>query len=582
MEYITTDSYLQWISGRINYNNDNIDSVHTIELENITEIKLSEYNITIEKILNSLSIFKNLKDLSITDCSLTFLPDSIGNLVNLIKLSLTGNKLSSLPDSIGNLVNLKNLFISENNLSSLPNSIFQLSNLELLYIDSNDLSSLPNMFDKLVKLYILELNDNMLTSLPSSIFKLTNLNSLGLNKNRLSALPNNIGNLSNLETLGLDNNNLLSLPDTIGNLSNLQMLSLDYNNLNYLPDSIGKLSNLEMIILDNNDLFSLPDSIMNLTNLTYITVNNNAELHISDDIREFINRHHRVNNNTNNHNVAFEVHNAFNKINITKLFEFIEPYISLDDIDEIYDMDNKEFAEYMKNTLDQFIIRIPKKNIRRSRSQTDIENIFNGILNNLAYPNEYRKIISYCLKFASKQANEFKMEYASNFTYDCAHAYNSNNGNTTSRLSCAKGMIERFVFSFVPAAMLFIDTPLFKRKKYDVLISIIETKPKDLRGLIDQFAKDCYEEASNSEDDFKACLKRKLSEELKNSYNNTVVTRELDEYVPLLQLFGGAKRRMMKTRKMKCNKRMKSMKARKILHKSMRLKKKGLRRTKRV
>jgi len=55
--------------------------------------------------------------------NLTFLPNSIGNLIDLKYLYLENNKLITLPESIRNLLNLKILDLSYNCIENLPDSL---------------------------------------------------------------------------------------------------------------------------------------------------------------------------------------------------------------------------------------------------------------------------------------------------------------------------------------------------------------------------------------------------------------------------------------------------------------------------
>ncbi len=585
---IREKTYLEWCIGK-----------KTLDTDAITEIKLYflnpiylkyNYNTTFDEVINKLESFKNLTHLTIGFCTFSRIPDIIGNLTKLTYLEIRSNKTVriidnfQIPDSFGRLVNLTELHLLNNDIGELSNSIGNLTNLTKIDLQYNNLSFLPDSIGNLTKLTELKLNNNNLRELPDSIGDLISLKKFDLNINRLTELPDSIGNLTNLTSLTLYENELIELPNTICNLSDLTFLGLSNNQLHQLPECIDHLFNLEQLYLSNNNLTRLPNSIINLTVLEDLSLNNNPLRITNPQVREFLIRYNvEINNNNNNNNNnqqqpapfvnPFQVHQAFDKVNTEELFKFIDPVISNNNINAIYNLDNYDFVNYMGDTLFYDFIKImPNNNERKQRAEIDINNIFKYVLNNILYTPTYKKIITYCLQYVNKQPNEFKMAYAANFTYDCAHAYNTANGNVQGELSCAKGMIERFVFSLVPAAMIFVGTPTFTEKGYDKLISIIENKPipkpkanglltqSDLRRLIDDFSQVCFEEAApsgeptnNSENKFKECLKRKLKEALGNSYNEETVSRELDEYVPLLALFGGfrktRKRRIMKTRK---------------------------------
>jgi Leucine-rich repeat (LRR) protein len=631
MSYITKKDYLEWIVGRkeidvnkitdvilydvtsdilTKYNITNDDIINNLikfknlkklyidlnltqlpdSIGNLTNlIDLNLQNNKLSELPDSISNLKKLQKLTFYSNNFTNIPDVIFKLTSLISLNFSSNNLTEIPDDIKYLNKLKELYLVNNNLSELPDSIKELNNLEELNLNETKFTIFPNVITKLSNLKILNFNYNQLTELDNNIGTLHNLQKLYLNQNKLTKLPDTIGNLRDIVVISLYKNNLTELPDSIGNLNELGILSVSSNKLTELPDTIvnlpnlveldladnqltklpdniGNLQSLSELYLDGNQLTDIPESIVNIRYLENISFDDNPDLNItSQAVRNMI---RRIRGEENIPQVnPLQVHQAFEKINTQALFTFMKPLLS-NNINSISNKSRDDFINYMRDTLESFIKLMPNNNSRKKVAETDIDNIFDGVLNNIAYTDSYKKIISYCLNYVSKQSNEFKMAYASNFTYDCAHAYNKGNGNVRGELSCAKGMIERFVFSLVPAAMLFVGTPTFTEKGYDKLIAIIENKSKNLRKLIDEYAKDCFEEAApsgettnNSEDDFKKCLKRKIQETLGNTYNEETVSRELDEYVPMLGLFGGfRKRRIIKTRKRKVRKTRKSRK----------------------
>lgn len=250
--------------------------------------------------------------------------------------------------------------------------------------------------------------------------------------------------------------------------------------------------------------------------------------------------------------IAFEVHNAFEKINKKALFSFFKEN-SIENIN--IPSTNETFIKYMKNTLDEFIQLIPDTNSRKTSSMLDVENIFDNLLKNIQYTDEYKKLISYSLEYVKAQPEDFKMAYVSNFTYDCAHAYNGDNG-----MSCAKGIIERFVTSLIPAAMLYID-----EGRYNRLIHILT--PFNLKKAIMDFSSACLEESDGDENKFRECIIRELRGVMGNSYDDASVKTELNSYIPTIRnLFGGAKRG--NTGKRKGNARLQTKKHRKIYKKT--------------
>jgi hypothetical protein len=177
-------------------------------------------------------------------------------------------------------------------------------------------------------------------------------------------------------------------------------------------------------------------------------------------------------------------------------------------------------------------------NSRKNTAIEDINNIFQGVLNRLKYANEDKKLINYCLEYVKKQPQKFQNAYVSNFTFDCAHAYTG-----AAPLSCAKGMVERFVTSLVPAAMIYINNNEHKSKKYDLLVDIITF---DAKKVIAELAKDCYTNNEINEKSYKDCIRDKLKDRLKERYRSSL-DKNINKYVSELGFFGGGKR--WKTRK---------------------------------
>ncbi|MHA1337115.1 MAG: leucine-rich repeat domain-containing protein [Promethearchaeota archaeon] len=215
--------------------------------------------------------------LSIFNCDLEILPESISNLKSLKYLALKINKISELPEWIGNLKSLELLNLSVNKLETIPLSIGNLKQLQFLYLNDNQLKELPETIGELKSLERLTLNNNELETVPTSIGRLKNLKKLLLERNKLKILPESIGDLKSLTKLRLDNNQLRTLPESIGNLSSLKKLYLQKNQLENLPESIGNLSSLKELFLFNNHLRTLPESMINLQSLEILFFNKSDE-----------------------------------------------------------------------------------------------------------------------------------------------------------------------------------------------------------------------------------------------------------------------------------------------------------------
>ncbi len=158
-----------------------------LEIEYYSNIKL-EYTLDLDELLSHSGYSvenKGITELSLSNCKLKTLPDSIGNFPSLRVLNLERNQLTSLPDSIGNLSHLDTLCLSENQLIILSDSISNLTSLRKLVLNDNRLRLLPDSIGNLYSLKLLNLERNLLTTLPKSIKNLESLKFLDLEGNNL-------------------------------------------------------------------------------------------------------------------------------------------------------------------------------------------------------------------------------------------------------------------------------------------------------------------------------------------------------------------------------------------------------------
>jgi hypothetical protein len=482
--------------------------------------------------------------------------------------------------------NIPDEYYSNEYISSVLERINEFPNLEELIINNTLLSDIPESIGTLRNLKLLQLENNQIQRIPESISNLSNIIRLYLSNNQIAVLPDNIGNLYNLLDLDLGHNQLTLLPDSIGNCENLFRLIINFNHLVDLPDSIGNLYNLETLFIDSNVIITLPDSItrLNLNDFYFrdnMFYNDNATWDLlSDDIKQYleeypdgINREEiliemqraPVEENELPEGIAFEVHKFFKKIDKDKLINFIKPVINSEEINQILLYDNSKFIEYINNSLKGLIQKV-NSNEKKRNIETDINRIFEAHLNRLDY-SEFKEIIAYCIEYVKKQSKEFQETYITTFAYDCTRAYNGPSG-----MSCAKGILERFVTSLIPAAISIqtVNNNAFKDKKYETLISIIENKPMSTMDLINKYAEECTKNNNsiNSNDKLISCVKNKLQEHLGDRYNNSI-SEEVNSYIPSLYLFGGKRLKNRKTFKkpFRTRKNKKSKKIRKTISK---------------
>lgn len=136
-------------------------------------------------------------NLSLEDCDLTALPESVLSCSELQTLLLTRNKLKILPVTLHSLRNLQMLALDYNNLDTFPVALRQLHHLKVLNISHNPLFDLTDI-SSLVSLEVLWCNNCCLSSLPESIGLLDNLDTLGARNNQIELLPDGLCKLNKL------------------------------------------------------------------------------------------------------------------------------------------------------------------------------------------------------------------------------------------------------------------------------------------------------------------------------------------------------------------------------------------------
>lgn len=211
--------------------------------------------------------FTWLREVDLSENSLTQVPSQINRLTQLRKLDLSSNELCEVSNEIFDLESLEYLDVSANMIEELSPRIGNLKNLRMLLCSDNELCALPTEIGSLTALKILNVQSNLLSALPAEICHLTKLKVLKLGLNQLVLLPGEISNLTNLLELELYENRLIEVHPQIGCLKQLEILYLSGNQLCELPPEIGSLTQLLVLDVAYNQLKELPVEIGHLTRL---------------------------------------------------------------------------------------------------------------------------------------------------------------------------------------------------------------------------------------------------------------------------------------------------------------------------
>jgi Leucine-rich repeat (LRR) protein len=274
---------------------------------------------------------------------------------------------------------------------------------------------------------------------------------------------------------------------------------------------------LTELYLNDNELTTLPDSIGNLANLTHLSLSDNPidteHPEIQERILLRIQIRNQIRNNPTPNGIAFNIHNAFRKINTDKLTS----YIKQDTV--CPSLNNSEFTLYVDDILNKFLIssydNINKDfdNAEQLKIKTQYTAIFNSVLSKINYDN-YKELIYYVFEYVKKQSNEFRYKYVYYFTYDNYNAYNSSAGC----LSCASGMLERFITTLQSVAEMIQFTS--HTSEYSELLNIFNYK--SINQLILKYMQVHYNKVKDS--DTESSITEKME------YIHTAIRDDIIEY----------------------------------------------------
>ena len=220
--------------------------------------------------------------------------------------------------------------------------------------------------------------------------------------------------------------------------------------------------------------------------------------------------------------VAYEIHNAFGKINIDKYFEIIKQEIDQDD--------NKSYDNVIKYVQDEFTNFI---NQHFTKDKPNSIKKLNKILEKLSGSERKKsdnELIGKSVDFVMKQSKEFIDFYIRAFIQDCYHAYSVEDG-----LSCVKGIIERFVFIVGDAAFAMCPDDC-DNETYTDLKKLFGKNKADKNELTQQWA-DTYLYSDENKHILENMSKEQRKEHYINFMENEYKKRELlsDENKQIIQ-----------------------------------------------
>ena len=178
---------------------------------------------------------------------------------------------------------------------------------------------------------------------------------------------------------------------------------------------------------------------------------------------------------------AVDTHKTFYNIRINMLIDF---YKENADIDEDSIPDNNELLNtFTQMYLTDMVENLDMNETEKSALRDGLNGCFRERLNTYNFSQiiagtepsvNFRTLIHYVVEYLKKQPKEFKDIYIQSLILDSTQAYGPRG------MSCAAGIVERFVTVMEQAAVVVKDTTPSKAEEYTELINIITNDPKSL------------------------------------------------------------------------------------------------------
>jgi len=200
----------------LQYFNDSLHLFTSLEFLFIIDDKLPE-------LPKSLGSLPKLKAINISSGDLSKLPESLKNSSTLQKIAIAGEiQADDFPDWFVEVKQLESLSLINCGLSEIPESIFKMRNLKSLDLSRNELTTIPSSLGAMQNLEDLDLAHNQLNSLAEEVYQLQKLKRINLTGNKLSTLSEDMKALSALEELNLYENSIQEFPSSIFEMSALR------------------------------------------------------------------------------------------------------------------------------------------------------------------------------------------------------------------------------------------------------------------------------------------------------------------------------------------------------------------------
>jgi len=250
--------------------------VDVLLIDNIDSLVLPE----------NIDILKQLSVIKIYGGSISYIPNSIKNLMNLKYIRIQVDGISN-----NNLCRLTNNKISKyeliSNVDNIPEEFWNQENLETLAIENSLIVELSNNISKLKKLKELRIISGKIKTLPQGLQECQNIEKLLLFENELDVLPECIGFLKNLKELNANDNNIKKIEFDFSQLTRLETLELAMNKIQDIPVSIERCTSLKILYLPTNNISKIPEQVFNIPKLEIFNFANNKITEVPDKFTNY-------------------------------------------------------------------------------------------------------------------------------------------------------------------------------------------------------------------------------------------------------------------------------------------------------